>query len=299
MAESVPYLLLHSGKVREMYEIDDRHLLMVASDRISAFDVVFDRPIPDKGKVLTALTVFWARALSAVAPTHLDGVDPAVRAAVSHVPDSLAGRTLLVRRAEMLPLECIVRGYITGSAWKEYQASGTMHGEPLPPDLRESDRLPEPVFTPSTKAPVGEHDVNIGFDEAVDLVGRDLAERARQMCLAAYGAAAAHARERGIIVADTKFEIGVVDGTLVIADELLTPDSSRFWPADEWRPGATPPSLDKQPIRDWAETTGWDKRPPAPDLPDDVVAATRQRYADAYERLSGLSFHEYLAGRAS
>ena len=238
MTEPVPLPLLHSGKVREMYEVDDRHLLMVASDRISAFDVVFDRAIPDKGRVLTALTMFWARTLATVAPTHLDGVDPSVLDATgAAAAPELAGRALLVRRAEMLPLECIVRGYITGSAWKEYQAGGTMHGAALPAGLRESDQLPEPVFTPSTKAPIGEHDENIGFDDAVDLVGRDLAERARQLCLAAYAAAAAHARERGIIVADTKFEVGLVDGTLVIADELLTPDSSRFWPVDGWRPG--------------------------------------------------------------
>jgi phosphoribosylaminoimidazole-succinocarboxamide synthase len=299
MSEPVPLPLLHSGKVREMYEVDDRHLLMVASDRISAFDVVFDRPIPDKGRVLTALTVFWSRTLATVAPTHLDGVDPSVLDTSVASSGELAGRALLVRRAEMLPLECIVRGYITGSAWKEYQASGTMHGSPLPAGLRESDQLPEPVFTPSTKAPIGEHDENIGFDDAVDLVGKDLAERARRLCLAAYGAAAAHARERGIIVADTKFEVGLVDGTLVIADELLTPDSSRFWPVDQWQPGSTPPSLDKQPIRDWSEATGWDKRPPAPALPDDVVQATRQRYVDAYERLSGDSFRRYLAGLAA
>ena len=285
--------LLHSGKVREMYEVDESHLLMVASDRVSAFDVVFDQLVPDKGRVLTAVTAFWADFLRDVAPTHLAGVDPTVLSEADLEVD-MAGRSLLVRKAEMLPLECIVRGYITGTAWKEYRRDTTMHGMPMPEGMGESERLPTPVFTPSTKAEVGEHDENIDFARAVDLVGREMAEAARDLSLAAYGAASAHAADQGIIVADTKFEVGIVDGELVIADELLTPDSSRFWPADAWSLGRTPPSLDKQPIRDWAEATGWDKRPPAPDLPAGVVDATRSRYVEAYERLSGRPFTEYL-----
>jgi phosphoribosylaminoimidazole-succinocarboxamide synthase len=276
--------LLHTGKVRELYSIDDRHLLVLASDRISAFDVVFEEPIPGKGRILTAMTRFWAGLLGL--PTHLDGLDPDVVASVD-IPDDVAAQAMLVRRAEMLPLECIVRGHISGSAWKEYQAGGTMHGEPLPPGLVESERLPEPRFTPSTKAAQGEHDENIGFAAAADLVGHDVAAAARELSLAAYSRAADHALARGIIIADTKFELGLVDGALVIADELLTPDSSRFWPADAYRPGAPPPSLDKQPIRDWAEATGWDKRPPAPQLPAEVVAATRARYEEAYRLICG------------
>jgi phosphoribosylaminoimidazole-succinocarboxamide synthase len=287
--------LLHSGKVREMYEVDDRHLLMVASDRISAFDVVFDETVPDKGRVLTAMTAFWAELLLPVAPTHLDGVDPAVHPDPRGSDPWLAGRALLVRRADMVPLECIVRGYLTGSAWAEYERSGTMHGEALPGGLAEAAALPEPVFTPSTKAPGGEHDVNIGFEEACDLVGAEVAAEARELSLAAYRTASAHAATRGVIIADTKFELGFVDGRLVIADELLTPDSSRFWPAESWRVGSSPPSLDKQPIRDWSAATGWDRRPPAPSLPDSVVAATRDRYVEAYERLTGRSFADALA----
>jgi phosphoribosylaminoimidazole-succinocarboxamide synthase len=294
-AVSAPELpLLHSGKVREMYEVDDRHLLMVASDRISAFDVVFAETVPDKGRVLTAMTAFWADLLQPVAATHLDAVDLAVHPDPTGSDPWLSGRALLVRRAEMLPLECIVRGYLTGSAWAEYERSGTMHGEPLPAGLTEAEALPDPVFTPSTKAPSGEHDVNIGFDEACDIVGAEVAAKARQLSLAAYATAAAHAAGRGVIIADTKFELGFVDGRLVIADELLTPDSSRFWPAESWQVGSSPPSLDKQPIRDWSAATGWDRRPPAPSLPDEVVAATRDRYVEAYERLTGRGFADVL-----
>lgn len=285
--------LVHRGKVREMYRIDDRHLLMVASDRISAFDVVFNEPVPDKGRVLTAMTAWWSTWLGDIAPTHVVSADPADFPAAARRSE-WAGRALLVRRAEMLPIECIVRGYITGSAWKEYQSHGTMHDEPLPTGLLESQQLPEPVFTPSTKATDG-HDVNISFAAAAELVGNDAAAAARQISVDAYSAAAAHAAERGIIIADTKFELGYVDGDLVVADEWLTPDSSRFWPKDHWQPGASPPSLDKQPVRDATAATGWNKEPPPPPLTDEVVAATRARYIEAYETLTGKSFDDWLA----
>ena len=285
--------LVHRGKVREMYRVDDRHLLMVASDRISAFDVVFNEPVPDKGRVLTAMTAWWSHWLDDIAPTHVVSADPADFPAAARRPE-FAGRALLVRRAEMLPIECIVRGYITGSAWKEYRTHGTMHDEPLPAGLLESQQLPEPVFTPSTKATDG-HDVNISFAAAAELIGDEAAAVARQISLDAYSAAAAHAAERGIIIADTKFELGYVDGSLVVADEWLTPDSSRFWPKDEWQPGSSPPSLDKQPVRDATAATGWNKEPPPPPLPDEVVAATRARYIEAYETLTGESFDAWAA----
>ena len=284
--------LLHSGKVREMYVVDDQHLLMVATDRISAFDVVFNEPIPDKGRVLTAMTVWWSEYLVSVASTHLVSADPADFPEAARRPE-WAGRALLVRRAEMLPLECIVRGYITGSAWKEYQESGTMHGSTLPAGLLEAQQLPEPVFTPSTKATEG-HDINISYDEAVTIVGAELADAARSVSIEAYRQASQHAAQHGVIIADTKFELGIVDGEMVIADELLTPDSSRFWPAENWNPGATPVSLDKQPVRDATEATGWDKSPPPPPLSPETVAATRDRYVTAYERITGESFTEWI-----
>lgn len=284
--------LLYSGKVRDVYDAGDGRFLMVASDRISAFDVIFEEPIPDKGRVLTAMTEYWVSALASVAPTHLITCDPAeFPEEFSSMPD-LAGRAMLVRRAEMLPLECIVRGYITGSAWKEYREHQTMHGSPLPAGLQEADRLPEPVFTPSTKASEG-HDLNISFEDAVALVGEDLASRARAVCLEAYSEGARLALERGIVIADTKFELGMIDGKLAICDEILTPDSSRFWPADLWAPGATPPSFDKQPVRDWAESTGWDKASKPPEMPASVIAETRDRYVEAYERISGRSFAKW------
>ena len=287
----LPLPHLNSGKVRDLYEVDDRHLLIVTSDRISAFDVVMEEPIPDKGRVLTAMSAFWFEHLAGVAPSHLVSTDLADLPEEARDPE-LAGRVMLVRRAEMLSLECIVRGYLTGSAWKEYRAEGTMHGTPLPEGLQESARLPEPVFTPSTKAEEG-HDVNIGFEEAVDPVGRELAERARDISLAAYAQGAAWAADRGILIADTKLELGMVDGELVIADELLTPDSSRFWPASDWTPGRTPPSFDKQPVRDYLETLDWDKKPPPPPLPDEVVTSTRDRYVEAYERITGRDFSQW------
>jgi phosphoribosylaminoimidazole-succinocarboxamide synthase len=286
---------LYSGKVRDIYALpsdggDDR-LLLVTSDRISAFDVVMDEPIPDKGRVLTAMSAFWFEHFASMTASHLLSTDLADVPAEGRRPD-WEGRVMVCRRAEMLPIECIVRGYLTGSAWKEYRASGTMHGTQLPDGLLESAQLPEPVFTPSTKADEG-HDINISFDEAVSLVGGDLAERARDLSLAIYSAGAAWAAERGIIIADTKFELGLVGDELVLADEVLTPDSSRFWPVDQWQPGSTPPSFDKQPVRDFLDGLDWDKKPPPPALPPEVVAATRDRYVEAYERITGKRFADW------
>ena len=286
---TLPLPHLYSGKVRDIYAVGEDQLLMVTSDRLSAFDVVLDEPILHKGQVLTAISAFWFEVLADIAASHLVSTDvndlePEVVAAE---PD-LAGRIMLCRKAEMLSIECIVRGYLSGSAWKEYQASGTMHGQALPAGLRESDQLPEPVFTPSTKSDV--HDENISFAQAVDLVGEEIATQARAISLALYTRGAEMARERGIIIADTKFELGVVDGALVVCDEVLTPDSSRFWPVDEWSPGSTPPSFDKQPVRDYLETLDWDKNPPPPPLPAEVVTATSSRYIEAYERITDRSF---------
>ncbi|MBO0714405.1 MAG: phosphoribosylaminoimidazolesuccinocarboxamide synthase [Acidimicrobiales bacterium] len=285
-AEALPLRLVHSGKVRDSYDAGDGRLLMVTSDRISAFDVVMSEPIPDKGRVLTGLTVFWLDHLSDLAPSHLLSVDPADFPPEVAGRSDLTGRAMLVHKAEMLPLECIVRGYLSGSAWREYEKTGTMHGSRLPKGLRESDRLPEPVFTPSTKATVG-HDENISVEEAARMAGADVVARAQALSLEAYERAASRALEHGIIVADTKFELGFIDGELALCDEVLTPDSSRFWPVDAWSPGKTPPSFDKQPLRDWLETTGWDKTPPPPPLPGDVVEATATRYREAYERITG------------
>lgn len=285
-AEALALHLVHSGKVRDSYDAGEGRLLMVTSDRISAFDVVMAEPIPDKGRVLTSLTVFWLHYLADLAPSHLVSVDPDDFPPEVSARPELAGRAMLVRKAEMLPLECIVRGYLSGSAWREYSLAGTMHGSPLPKGLRESDRLPDPVFTPSTKATVG-HDENISVEEAARLAGQDVVARAEALCLEAYERAAARALEHGIIVADTKFELGFIDGQLALCDEVLTPDSSRFWPVDAWSPGSTPPSFDKQPLRDWLETTGWDKTPPPPPLPAEVVEATATRYREAYERITG------------
>jgi len=280
---------VYSGKVRDMYDAGDGRLLLVTSDRLSAFDVVLTEPITDKGRVLTAMSAFWFELLSDVVPSHLISTDLADLPHGAQNPE-LAGRVMLCRRAEMLSVECIVRGYITGSAWKEYRTSGTMHGTKLPEGLLESSQLPEPVFTPSTKAEIGDHDENISFEQAVEILGPDLAEQARDVSLELYRRGAEWALERGIIIADTKFEFGLVDGELVVADEVLTPDSSRFWPVDQWVPGTTPPSFDKQPVRDFLETLDWDKQPPPPPLPAEVVLATRDRYVEAYERITGLDF---------
>ena len=279
--------LLTRGKVREIYDLGG-DLLMVASDRISTYDAVHPTEIPDKGRVLTALSVVWFDLTAGIVPNHL-------LSATDAVPQELRGRALRVRRLEMLPVECVVRGYITGSGWKDYQASGAVSGIELPTGLRESERLPEPIFTPSTKAEEG-HDEAIDLDRAAALVGSpELAERLRDVSIAVYEAVAAHALERGVILADTKFEFGFDgDGVLTLGDEVCTPDSSRFWPADRYEVGRGQPSFDKQFVRDWAAGTGWDKSPPAPPIPPDVVAATRERYVTAYEKLSGESFAAWL-----
>jgi len=282
---------LYSGKVRDIYDAGDGRLLLVTSDRISAFDVVMTETIDDKGRVLTAMSAFWFAHLSDVVGSHLISTDLDDLPPGAQRPE-LAGRVMLCRRAEMLPLECIVRGYLTGSAWKEYRTQGTMHGTPLPEGLLESSELPEPVFTPSTKAAEG-HDENISFERAVDLVGEEMATEARDVSLELYRRGAARARERGIVIADTKFELGMVEGELVVADEILTPDSSRFWPLDRWQPGATPPSFDKQPVRDYLDGLDWNKQPPPPPLPADVVLATRDRYVEAYERITGLDLADW------
>ena len=279
--------LLASGKVREIYDLGDE-LLIVASDRISTYDVVHPTPIPDKGSVLTGVSTFWFERTTEIVANHVVSV-------TDGVPEEARGRGMVVRKLEMLPVECVVRGYITGSGWKDYQATGKVSGHTLPEGLRESDRLPEPLFTPSTKADVG-HDEAIDFEGAVALIGdRALAERVRDVSLALYDHAAEHARANGIILADTKFELGLdADGELTIGDEMCTPDSSRFWPADQYEPGRGQPSFDKQYVRDWASSTGWDRNPPAPPIPDDVVARTREKYVEAYERITGEPFSAWV-----
>jgi len=283
----VPAPLLKRGKVRDIYEAGEGRLLIVASDRISAFDVVLEPGIPGKGVVLTQLSNFWFAALREVVPNHLVETEAErFPAPFAQVP-ALAGRSCLVRRLSILPVECVARGYLVGSGWKEYQETGSVCGIPLPAGLRLADRLPQPIFTPATKAEVG-HDENISFDAVVALVGGAMAERLRTLTLELYRRAAALAEERGIILADTKFEFGTDEqGTLFWADEALTPDSSRFWPAAEYRPGSSPPSFDKQFVRDWLEASGWDKQPPAPPLPAEVVEGTLARYLEAYRRLTG------------
>ena len=271
-----------SGKVREIYELGPDRLLLVASDRISTFDVVLPTEIPDKGRVLTGLSAFWFRRTRDICPNHLLRV-------------CADGRTMECRRLQMLPLECVVRGYLAGSGWKDYQRSGGTSGHALPEGLRESERLPEPIFTPSTKAAEG-HDENIDAAAAVALVGEERFREAERVSLELYRSAAAHAAERGILIADTKFEFGVdTGGGLVLADEAFTPDSSRFWPADKYEPGRAQPSFDKQYVRDYCESLGWDKTAPGPELPGEVVAGTRRRYVEAFERLTGLSFDDYVA----
>jgi phosphoribosylaminoimidazole-succinocarboxamide synthase len=283
LAAQLAGLELHSrGKVREMYDLGDR-LLMVASDRISAYDVVLPTPIPDKGKVLTQLSIFWFARTRQIVPNHLVSSD---------VPEEVDGRAIVVRKLDVFPVECVVRGYLSGSGWREYQESGSVCGIPLPPGLRESDRLPEPIFTPATKAELGEHDENVDFERAVEIVGdRGLMEELRRISIELYTFASEHARSAGIILADTKFELGRDgEGNIVLADEVLTPDSSRFWPLDSYEPGGPQPSFDKQYVRDWLDSSGWDRTPPGPDLPADVVANTRQKYIDAYERIAGEPF---------
>jgi len=270
-----------------MYDLDDR-LLMVASDRISTYDAVHPTMIPDKGKVLTGLSVFWFEKTKKIVANHLIS-------ATEDVPAEVRGRALAVRKLKMLPVECVVRGYITGSGWKDYQATGTVSGIELPEGLRESERLPEPIFTPSTKAEVG-HDETIDFEQATELVGdRGLMEMVRDKSIELYSFAAEHARERGVILADTKFELGLDEhDELVVGDEVLTPDSSRYWPVDSYEVGRGQPSFDKQYVRDWASQSGWDKRPPAPEIPEDVVTGTRARYVEAYELITGEPFAAWL-----
>ena len=277
---------VYSGKVRDIYDAGNNQYLMVTSDRISAFDVVMNQPVSDKGRVLMAMSAFWFQHFSTSMKSHLISTDLSDFPVSAQVPE-IAGRSMLVKKVDMLPIECIVRGYITGSAWKEYKANGTMHGTPLPTNLQESEKLPEPVFTPSTKAEDGLHDENISFTQAADIVGLEIAELAKQKSLELYSQGAEYALERGIIIADTKFEMGFVDDELVIADEVLTPDSSRFWAKDEWKPGTTPPSFDKQPVRDFLDGLDWDKSPPPPELPDEVVTASSKRYREGYEKISG------------
>jgi phosphoribosylaminoimidazole-succinocarboxamide synthase len=273
-------LTLHSsGKVREMYEVDD-DLLMVASDRISAYDVIMPTLIPDKGRVLTQMSLFWFDSTRDICPNHFVSED---------VPEEVAGRAIRVRRLDMYPVECVVRGYLAGSGWKEYRESGAVCGITLPGGLQESDRLPEPIFTPATKAEIGDHDENVDFERAAEIIGdRPLMEELRRVSVELYSHAAAHAQERGIILADTKFEFGASPGAeVVLADEVFTPDSSRYWPADEYEPGRAQHSFDKQYLRDWLDEIGWDHSPPAPELPDEVVENTRAKYVEAYERITG------------
>ena len=280
-----PGLRLRSrGKVRDLYEIGDE-LLIVATDRLSAFDVVLPTPIPDKGRVLTQLSLFWFETLRVVVPNHvLRATD--FRGPLAPYKKQLQGRAMLCRRTQPLPIECVVRGFLSGSGWKDYRASGQICGIALPPGLRESDRLPEPIFTPATKATSG-HDENITFDETADRVGQELAERVREISLEIYRRAVELAEPRGILIADTKFEFGLLEGELLWIDEALTPDSSRFWPAESYEPGRGQPSFDKQYVRDCLERVGWNKQPPAPELPDEVVAATQAKYREAYRKLTG------------
>lgn len=287
MTQSELPLTLHArGKVRDIYEAGD-DLLFIASDRISAFDHVLAIGIPDKGRVLTQLSLFWFDFLCDVVPNHV------ITARIEEYPeplgyfdDQLRGRSMLVRRAKMFPVECVVRGYLAGSGWKDYQQNQSVCGIRLPAGLRESDRLPEPIFTPATKSSSG-HDINISFAETARIVGTETAEKLRDLTLRIYSLAVEHARSRGIIIADTKFEFGIIDGKIVLADEVLTPDSSRFWPAETYRPGGPQQSYDKQFVRDYLESIHWDKNPPAPSLPENVVQKTREKYIEAYRRLSG------------
>ena len=292
---------VRSGKVRDLYRVGDDRLLLVASDRLSAFDVVLPTPIPDKGRVLTALSRFWFAETAAIVPNHLVSTDPAdLPDAITHgdpaVLADLRGRMMLGRLAEVLPVECVVRGYLSGSGWKEYLATGEVCGVALPAGLRESDRLPEPVFTPAWKAPAGQHDENIPFERVEELVGERRAAEVREASLALYRHGAAVCERAGILLADTKFEFGVLpDGSLVLIDEVMTPDSSRFWEAAAYEPGRAQASYDKQFVRDWLERQPWAKTAPGPELPDDVVAGTRSRYVEAYERITGASFARYLS----
>ena len=292
----LPLPLLARGKVRELYEVDADHLLLVASDRLSAYDVVLPTAVPDKGAVLTGLSVWWFDQLADIVPNHL------VTARVSEFPavlqpyaEQLRGRSMLCRGLAMVPVECVARGYLTGSGLKDYAQTGGICGEPLPPGLVDGSRLPQAVFTPATKAAVGDHDENVSYDAVVEAVGAELAAELKRLTLAVYARGARLAAEKGILLADTKLELGHdAAGTLVLGDEVLTPDSSRFWPADSWQPGRAQPSYDKQFVRDWLDASGWDRSAPGPGLPVDVVEKTRDKYVEAYEQLTGSSFDSWL-----
>jgi len=292
----IPLPLVARGKVRELYAVDDDHLLLVASDRLSAYDVVLPTPVPDKGAVLTGLSLWWFDQLADVVPHHLVTARVAEYPAVLQpVAGALRGRSMLVRRLAMVPVECVARGYLTGSGLADYRATGGVCGVPLPDGLSDGSLLPSPIFTPATKAEVGEHDENVSFDAVADSVGRELAEELRRVTLAVYARGAALAAERGILLADTKLELGHDrSGVLTLGDEVLTPDSSRFWPAAGWQPGRAQPSFDKQYVRDWLSSSGWDRTAPGPELPASVVEQTRAKYVEAYERLTGSSFDDYL-----
>ena len=280
--------LLGRGKVRDMYAVGDDHLLIVTTDRLSAFDVVLPDPIPDKGCVLNELSNFWFRKLGHIVPNHLDGVAPETVVKGGEEAAQVKGRSVVARKLKPLPIEAVVRGYLIGSGWKDYQKTGAVCGIPLPKGLKQAEKLPELIFTPATKAEVGAHDENISFARVEKMIGRELAARVREVSFRLYREAADFARERGIIIADTKFEFGTdATGNLVLIDEVLTADSSRFWPADEYRPGSSPPSFDKQYVRDYLETLDWNKTPPAPRLPADVIAKTSEKYREALHRLTG------------
>ncbi|WP_190820228.1 phosphoribosylaminoimidazolesuccinocarboxamide synthase [Saccharopolyspora pogona] len=294
MVALADYPQIAAGKVRQLHAVDDEHLLLVASDRISAYDHVLDTPIPDKGRVLTAMSVFWFELLADVTPNHLVAADD------PRIPAEVRGRALLVKRLEMLPVECVARGYLTGSGLADYQRTGAVCGVQLPAGLTEASELPEPIFTPATKAEIGEHDENVSFEAVAAQLGAERAAELRDLTLRVYRQAAEHARGRGVILADTKFEFGLAgDGSLVLGDEVLTPDSSRYWPADGYEPGKVQPSFDKQFVRNWltSPASGWDRAAdtPPPPLPDDVVDATRARYVESYERITGQSFADWLA----
>ena len=282
------YPLIHQGKVRDSFAIDDKHMLIVASDRLSAFDVVLPDPIPGKGEILTRISNFWFNRTAGIIPNHLSGIEVVDVIDDPELAEMLRQRAVIVKRLKPLPLEAIVRGYLIGSGWKDYLESGSICNIALPQGLRQADRLPEVIFTPSNKAVAGQHDVNIGFEETARLIGRPLAEQVRDISIQIYKHAVEHAAARGIIIADTKFEFGLdEDGQLRLMDEVLTPDSSRFWPEESYRPGTSPPSYDKQYVRDYLETLDWDKKPPGPALPAKIIEATAAKYREAFERLTG------------
>ena len=293
---TLPLPLLARGKVRDVYEVDDEHLLLVATDRLSAYDVVLPTAVPDKGAVLTGLSVWWFAQLADLLPDHLVSARTAdLPAALQPHADELRGRSMLCRRLAMVPVECVARGYLTGSGLADYRATGGVVGQPLPPGLEDGSQLPEPLFTPATKAAVGDHDENVPYEAVEQTVGAELAAELRRLTLAVYGRGAALAAERGLLLADTKLELGHDrDGVLTLGDEVLTPDSSRYWPADAWQPGRPQPSFDKQYVRDWLDASGWDRTAPGPELPEDVVERTRAKYVEAYERLTGSSFDSWL-----